>query len=50
VANGKLKTLMARMESMFDWIIVDSPPAALVSDAKACSEIFCDGVLMVGAQ
>jgi capsular exopolysaccharide synthesis family protein len=46
VANGKLKTLMARMESMFDWIIVDSPPAALVSDASLLAN-FCDGVLMV---
>jgi len=46
VANGKLKTLMARMESMFDWIIVDSPPAALVSDASLIGN-FCDGVLMV---
>ena len=46
VANGKLKTLMARMESMFDWILVDSPPAALVSDASLLAN-FCDGVLMV---
>jgi capsular exopolysaccharide synthesis family protein len=46
VANNKLKTLMARMESMFDWIIVDSPPAALVSDASLLAN-FCDGVLMV---
>ena len=46
VANGKLKTLMGRMESMFDWIIVDSPPAALVSDASLLAN-FCDGVLMV---
>lgn len=46
VANGRLKTLMGRMESMFDWIIVDSPPAALVSDASLLSN-YCDGVLMV---
>lgn len=46
VANGKLKTLMGRMESMFDWIIVDSPPAALVSDASLLAN-YCDGVLMV---
>jgi protein-tyrosine kinase len=46
VANGKLKALMGRMESMFDWIIVDSPPAALVSDASLLAN-FCDGVLMV---
>ncbi len=46
VANGKLKMLMGRMESMFDWIIVDSPPAALVSDASLLAN-YCDGVLMV---
>ena len=46
VANGRLKTLMGRMESMFDWIIVDSPPAALVSDASLLAN-YCDGVLMV---
>lgn len=46
VANGKLKMLMSRMESMFDWIIVDSPPAALVSDASLLAN-YCDGVLMV---
>ena len=46
VANGRLKTLMGRMEAMFDWIIVDSPPAALVSDASLLAN-YCDGVLMV---
>ncbi len=46
VSNGRLKNLMARLEPLFDWIIVDSPPAALVSDASVLAN-FCDGVLMV---
>src|SRR6266567_7258919 len=32
VANGRLKFLLSRLEPMFDWIIIDSPPSVLVSD------------------
>ena len=46
VSNGRLKNLLARVEPLFDWIIVDSPPAALVSDASVLAN-YCDGVLMV---
>lgn len=46
VSSGRLKTLMQRVEPLFDWIIVDSPPALLVSDASVLSKD-CDGVLMV---
>jgi capsular exopolysaccharide synthesis family protein len=46
IANGRLKMLMQRVESLFDWIIVDSPPAVPVSDANQLAN-FCDGVLMV---
>jgi protein-tyrosine kinase len=46
IANGRLKMLMQRVESLFDWIIVDSPPAVPVSDASQLAN-FCDGVLMV---
>jgi protein-tyrosine kinase len=46
IANGRLKTLMQRVEALFDWIIVDSPPAVPVSDANQLAN-FCDGVLMV---
>jgi Mrp family chromosome partitioning ATPase len=41
-----LKLLMQRVESLFDWIIIDSPPAVLVSDASVLAKA-CDGVLMV---
>jgi capsular exopolysaccharide synthesis family protein len=46
VANGRLKFLLNRVEPLFDWIIVDSPPAVPVSDSALLAN-FCDGVLMV---
>ena len=46
VANGRLKILLSRVESLFDWIIIDSPPAVPVSDAGLMSN-HCDGVLLV---
>jgi protein-tyrosine kinase len=46
VANGRLKFLLNRVEALFDWIILDSPPAVPVSDASLLAN-YCDGVLMV---
>jgi protein-tyrosine kinase len=46
VANGRLKFLLSRVEPLFDWIIIDSPPAVPVSDAALLAN-YCDGVLMV---
>jgi capsular exopolysaccharide synthesis family protein len=46
VASGKLKLLLQRVEPIFDWIIIDSPPAIPVSDASVLAKA-CDGVLMV---
>jgi len=46
VGNGRLKILLQRLEPLFDWIIVDSPPAIPVSDASVLGRA-CDGVLMV---
>jgi len=46
VASGRLKILLQRVEPLFDWIIVDSPPAVPVSDASVLAKA-CDGVLMV---
>lgn len=46
VANGRLKLLLERLAPAFDWIIVDSPPAIPVSDAKMMAPL-CDGVLVV---
>ncbi len=46
IGNGRLKLLLQRVENLFDWIIVDSPPAIPVSDASVLAKA-CDGVLMV---
>lgn len=46
VANGRLKFLLQRVEALFDWIIIDSPPVVPVSDASVLAKS-CDGVLMV---
>jgi protein-tyrosine kinase len=46
LANGRLKFLLNRLESMFDWIIIDSAPAVPVADAAVLAN-FCDGVLLV---
>ena len=46
IANGRIKTLLNRSESLFDWVIIDSPPAIPVSDATLLAD-YCDGVLLV---
>jgi capsular exopolysaccharide synthesis family protein len=46
VGNGRLKIFLQRVEHLFDWIIIDSPPAIPVSDASLLAKA-CDGVLMV---
>jgi Mrp family chromosome partitioning ATPase len=46
VASSRLKMLLQRIEPVFDWIIIDSPPAIPVSDASVLAKA-CDGVLMV---
>jgi len=46
VGNGRLKALLQRIDPLFDWIVIDSPPAVPVSDASVLAKA-CDGVLMV---
>jgi capsular exopolysaccharide synthesis family protein len=46
VANGRLQTFIDRVESLFDWIIIDSPAAIPVTDAGLIANS-CDGVLLV---
>jgi len=46
VGSERLKTLVDRLESLFDWIIIDSPPAVPLSDASLLAKA-CDGVLIV---
>ena len=44
--NGKLETLFAFFEDTFDYIIIDTPPVDLISDAYLLSE-YCDITLLV---
>jgi protein-tyrosine kinase len=46
IASARMKLLLQRVEAVFDWIIVDSPPAVPVSDASVLAKV-CDGVLLV---
>jgi capsular exopolysaccharide synthesis family protein len=42
----RMKLLLDNMSRMFDWILVDSPPALAVHDASILADS-CDGVLFV---
>lgn len=46
LSNGRIKILLQRLEPLFDWIIIDTPPAVPVSDAAMLAN-HCDGVLLV---
>jgi len=44
--TDKMKGLLERLTPVFDWIIIDSPPAIAVHDASILADM-CDGVLFV---
>jgi protein-tyrosine kinase len=46
IGNGRLGKLIEIAGTMFDWIILDSPPAVGITDASLIAEA-CDGVLLV---
>jgi capsular exopolysaccharide synthesis family protein len=46
ISSGRFRSLLQRVSSAFDWIIIDSPPVVPVSDASLLAEM-CDGVLIV---
>lgn len=46
IGNARLAKLIARAGAMFDWVIVDSPPAVPMTDASLTAEA-CDGVVLV---
>jgi capsular exopolysaccharide synthesis family protein len=46
LANGRLPKLLSRLAPLFDWVLVDSPPAIPVADASLLAQM-CDGVLLV---
>ena len=45
-ANSRFAELIAAVSPAFDWVIVDSSPVNLVSDAVSLAPV-CDGVLLV---
>lgn len=46
LGTGRLRALLNRFTPVFDWILLDSPPAVFLSDAGLLSKV-CDGVIMV---
>jgi protein-tyrosine kinase len=46
IASGRLDAMLRRLAPLFDWVIIDSPPAVPVSDSSLLADM-CDGVLMV---
>jgi capsular exopolysaccharide synthesis family protein len=44
--TDRMKHLLDRMSALFDWIVLDSPPALAVHDASILADM-CDGVLFV---
>jgi protein-tyrosine kinase len=44
--HDRMRLLLDKMSSMFDWIILDTPPALAVHDASLLADS-CDGVLFV---
>jgi Mrp family chromosome partitioning ATPase len=41
-----MQKLLERLEPLFDWIIIDSPPCLPVADAGVLAGL-CDGVLLI---
>jgi protein-tyrosine kinase len=44
--SERMKVLLERLTPLFDWIVLDSPPAIAVHDASILADM-CDGVLFV---
>jgi protein-tyrosine kinase len=44
--SERMKSFLDRMAGIFDWVIVDSPPAIAVHDASILADM-CDGVLFI---
>jgi len=46
LANPKIDALLARVSKLYDYIILDTPPVCVVSDALPLSKK-CDGVILI---
>lgn len=49
LSSQQMKTLLDQLSEKYDYIICDTPPVSVVTDAAALSQ-FCDGVLLVVRQ
>ncbi len=47
--SGKLLALMDKLDKLFDWIIIDSPPVLPLADTSVWSRL-ADGILLVARQ
>ena len=46
LTSDRMRRLIAEARDVFDWVVIDTPPVALLSDANLLSAI-CDGVVFV---
>jgi protein-tyrosine kinase len=46
LSGDRIKNLLALVTPVFDWVILDSPPALAIHDASILADL-CDGVLFV---
>lgn len=49
LSSAQMENLLTRLSSHYDYIICDTPPVSVVTDAAALSR-FCDGVILVVRQ
>ncbi len=49
LSSAQMRALLDRLSEKYDYIICDTPPVSVVTDAAALSQ-FCDGVIMVVRQ
>ena len=49
LSSAQMKELLEQLSGQYDYIICDTPPVSIVTDAAALSQ-FCDGVILVVRQ
>jgi len=49
LSSERMKRIVANAASLFDWVIVDSPPVGLLADARLVSETVDGAILVVRA-
>ncbi|HET6206352.1 MAG TPA: CpsD/CapB family tyrosine-protein kinase [Terracidiphilus sp.] len=46
IGSLRMREILSRLRPLFDWIVIDTPPAVQFADAGMITDL-CDGVLMV---